>query len=234
MNTEADKTVDVPKHIAIIMDGNGRWAKQKLLNRIKGHREGAKALREAITACMENGVQFLTVYAFSTENWNRPKQEVDALMELLREFIDKELDSFIENKIRLKTIGRIHELPQDIQEKIKQAEEKTADDPAFTFVLALNYGSRGEITDAVNKIIKSGIQEINEENFSEFLYTKDIPDPELLIRTSGELRLSNFLLWQLSYAEFYFTDILWPDFKKKHLVEAIEEYKKRNRRFGKI
>lgn len=234
MNTESDKTVDVPKHIAIIMDGNGRWAKQKLLNRIKGHREGAKALRESITACMENGVQYLTVYAFSTENWNRPKQEVDALMELLREFIDKELESFIENKIRLKTIGRIHELPQDIQEKIKHAEEKTSGDPAFTFVLALNYGSRGEITDAVNKIIKCGIQEINEENFNEFLYTKDIPDPELLIRTSGELRLSNFLLWQLSYAEFYFTDILWPDFKKKHLVEAIEEYKKRNRRFGKI
>lgn len=231
MNNKTDNPL---RHIAIIMDGNGRWAKQKLLNRIKGHREGAKALREAISACMEKGVEFLTVYAFSTENWKRPKEEVDALMNLLREFIDKEMPTFMEEGIRLKTIGSKQNMPEDILAKLDEAKAKTADNKNFTFVLALNYGSRQEITDAVNEVIKSGASEINEETFSKFLYTDDIPDPELLIRTSGEQRLSNFLLWQLSYAEFHFTDVLWPDFKKEHLFTAIDEYKKRNRRFGQI
>lgn len=229
-----NKTDNALRHIAIIMDGNGRWAKQKLLGRIKGHREGAKALREAISACMEKNVEYLTVYAFSTENWQRPKEEVDALMNLLREFIDKELPNFMEKGICLKTIGRTAELPADIVKKLDDAKNKTAENQNFTFVLAINYGSRQEITDAVNNIIKSGVSEITLETFPEFLYTQNIPDPELLIRTSGEQRLSNFLLWQLSYAEFYFTDVLWPDFKKENLFAAIDEYKKRNRRFGQI
>ncbi len=232
-------TDKLPKHIAIIMDGNGRWAKSKGKLRIFGHQNGVKAVRETIEAAAELGIKFLTLYAFSTENWNRPQREITALMELLVNTIARETKTLIENKIRLTTIGDMGALPENCQKSLAASIEKTAGNKGMTLVLALSYSARWEIINAVKQIAKetaSGSlleQDINESLFSKYLTTYAIPDPELLIRTSGEHRISNFLLWQISYAELYFTPVLWPDFNREHFYEAILEYQGRERRFGK-
>lgn len=225
----------LPKHIAIIMDGNGRWAKQHGKNRIFGHHNGVKAVREVTEVCTELGVKFLTLYAFSTENWSRPKIEIIALMELLVQTIRKEVKTLTKNNIRLQAIGDIKSLPTKCYKQLLEAMDITKDNTRMTLVLALSYSSKWEIVNAVKEIIKSKIEpeEINEKMFSQFLSTKNIPDPELLIRTSGECRISNFLLWQIAYAELYFTKTLWPDFNKEELYKAIIDFQNRERRFGK-
>ncbi len=236
---EAIKDKPIPKHIAIIMDGNGRWAKQKGHERIYGHIHGVDSVRKVTEAAAEIGVKYLTLYAFSTENWNRPQEEVDALMELLVDTIHKEVSTLNKNNIRLQTIGETDKLPLSCQENLKKAIEETKNNNALTLILALNYGSRCEITSAVKKIaeeVNSGklnASEISEKIISQSLYTSAYPDPELLIRTSGEKRISNYLLWQIAYSELYFTETLWPDFKKENLFEAIYNYQQRERRFGK-
>ena len=227
-----------PRHVAIIMDGNGRWAKRKGFPKIAGHRAGAKSVEEIIKAAREAGIEILTLYTFSTENWKRPKKEVDSLMKLLEAYLDKETEKIAKKGIRVRAIGRIEGLPEGVRDKIKKIENRTKDNKGLLLNLALNYGGRPEITDAAKKIaeeVKAGKlspEDISEEVFEKYLYTKDIPDPDLLIRTSGEMRLSNFLLWQLSYSEIYVTDTLWPDFRKKDLEKAIIEYQKRERRYG--
>lgn len=229
----------LPKHIAIIMDGNGRWAKQKGKMRVFGHQNGIKAVREVIEGAGEIGVGFITLYTFSKENWNRPKYEVDALMSLMLSSINKEVKSLHKNNVRLLAIGDIESLPKSNQLELKKAIEYTKDNTGLTLVLALSYGSRWEMLQAAkNMAIKFKNNDINEDDFTELnfqneLNTKDIPDPELMIRTSGEMRISNFLLWQLAYAELYFTDKLWPDYRKEDLFEAIYDYQNRERRFGK-
>lgn len=229
----------LPKHIAVIMDGNGRWAKQQGEQRIFGHHNGVSSVRETTEAAAELGVQYLTLYAFSTENWNRPKDEVEALMELLIHTIGRETETLIKNNIRLETIGDIDSLPGSCIYELNEAKKATANGNRMTLILALSYSSKWEIVRAVKQIaedVKDGklqISDINEELFSSKLCTAGIPDPELMIRTSGEHRISNFLLWQLSYAEFYFTEKLWPDFRKNDLYEAIYDYQNRERRFGK-
>lgn len=229
----------VPQHVAIIMDGNGRWAKQRGNQRIFGHQNGVTAVRAATEAAGEIGVKYLTLYAFSSENWSRPKSEVDALMGLLVETINSEIDTLLKNDIRLLTIGDIESLPKKVQEKLRDGINRTSNCKRLTTILALSYGSRIEIADAVKKIVsdvtsgKISESEINPEMFSNYLNTSGIPDPALMIRTSGEIRLSNFLLWQLAYAELYFTPVLWPDFTKEEFFNAIIEYQKRERRFGK-
>lgn len=228
----------LPTHIAIIMDGNGRWAQLRGLPRIMGHRAGIKSVREVIKACREIGIKYLTLYAFSIENWKRPKKEVETLMRFLNEYIDKELKALKENGIRLNVIGRINGLPDYVRPRLKKAVEETKDCKSMILNVALNYSGRCEIVDAAKKFalsVKSGkhkINELDEKLFAEFLYTKDQPDPDLLIRTSGEMRISNFLLWQISYSELYVTAKLWPDFSKRDLEEAILGYQKRDRRFG--
>lgn len=227
-----------PRHIAIIMDGNGRWAKERGLPRIRGHERGAESVRAITEACVELGVEFLTVYAFSTENWKRPAAEVDALWVLLEHFIAQETPTLMKNNVRLSAIGRLHELPRSCQDALQQARELTSGNTATTLILALNYSSRTELVDAVRDLCQRATSgelqpsNIDADTISAHLYTRDIPDPDLLIRTSGELRLSNFLLWQLSYTEIYVTDKLWPDFGKADLREAITEFSKRQRRFG--
>ena len=221
------------------MDGNGRWAKKKGAARIFGHRNAIKSVRETVEGCAELGVKYLTLYAFSTENWARPKAEVDALMELLIDALRKELSTLMKNNIRLKTIGDIKQLPErcslELEEDVKSSENNTG----LTLILALNYSGRSELVKAVKDVAQKvehnelNSNQIDESLFENYLSTHEYPDPELLIRTSGELRLSNFLLWQLAYTELYFTDVLWPDFRKEHLHEAIEDYNKRERRFGK-
>lgn len=223
---------NLPRHVAIIMDGNGRWAKMRHLPKIAGHRHGIESVRRVVEYCRKLGIPVLTVYAFSTENWKRPKREVNALMGFIEEYLKKELDNFKKNQIRLNCIGRLDRLPPRIKKSIDEAMEETKSFSKLIFNVALNYGARSEIVDAVNKIIDSGRERIDEESFNQFLYTKGLPDPDLLIRTSGEMRLSNFLLWQISYTEFYFTQKLWPDFTKEDLEKAIEAYQKRNRRYG--
>ncbi|MFM9837096.1 MAG: isoprenyl transferase [Cyclobacteriaceae bacterium] len=231
---------NLPMHVAVIMDGNGRWAKRKGAARIFGHRNAIEAVRQVIEGAGEVGVKFLTLYAFSTENWGRPKEEVDALMELLVNTLQKEIASLHKNKVRLRTIGDIHQLPKDCRENLKEATEATKNNTGLTLLIALNYSGRWEILKAVNELlakVKEGTveaNEVNEQLFSQYLETKDVPDPELLIRTSGEMRISNFLLWQIAYTELYITPKLWPDFRKEDLYEAICEYQKRERRFGKV
>lgn len=231
---------NLPKHIAVIMDGNGRWARNKGAERIFGHQNAIKAVREITEGCAELGVDYLTLYAFSTENWARPKKEVDALMKLLVSTIKKETDTLIKNKVKLMAIGDIHNLPGSCQQELEEAMEITKHHDGLTLVLALSYSGRWEILEAVKQIAKEykegklDIDQINNETFPRYLSTHDIPDPELLIRTSGEMRISNFLLWQLAYTELYITDILWPDFRKNHLYESILAFQKRERRFGKI
>ena len=230
----------VPSHIAIIMDGNGRWAKQRGTQRIFGHRNGVSAVRAAIEASAELGVKYLTLYAFSTENWNRPKMEIDALMALLINTINTETETLIKNNIALKTIGDKESLPKAVQKKLNEVIERTSGGTGLTVILALSYSSRWEIVNAVKLLMndfsngKIGNDSINEEVFSSYLNTSGIPDPELMIRTSGEYRISNFLMWQLAYTELYFTSVFWPDFTKEELYKAILDFQKRERRFGKL
>lgn len=229
----------IPEHIAIIMDGNGRWAKKKGAKRIFGHRNAIKAVRESTESSAELGVKYLTLYAFSTENWNRPKFEVDSLMTLLVESIHKETGKLLKNNIRLSTIGDTESLPKVCQRELKEATQQTSHNTGMNLILALSYSGRWDIINAVKKIVsevKSGarsIEDIDPALFSQYLSTQEIPDPELLIRTSGEMRVSNFLLWQIAYSEIFISPILWPDFRKEHLYEAIIDYQKRERRFGK-
>lgn len=231
-------TMNIPVHIAIVMDGNRRWAAKRRLPKSVGHREGANTLKKIVKAADELGIKYMTVYAFSTENWARPKDEVDILMSLLLEFL-KNADREIAGKnIRIKVIGEVNELSEEIKREIARVTFNTSKNDGLTLVIALNYGSRSEITDAVKRIaadVKNGglkASDINEQLLSGYLYTSGIPDPDLIIRPSGENRLSNFLLWQSSYSELWFSDILWPDFSKKELIQAIIDYQKRNRRFG--
>jgi len=230
----------LPRHVAIIMDGNGRWARGKGLERLSGHERGAEAVRDCIKGCRELGVEYLTLYAFSTENWKRPKAEVTGLMKLLERFITKELTELNAQGVRLQAIGRIGDLPDSTQKALRTAIETTAHNTKLTLVIALSYSSRVEIVDAIQALArevaagKLDPAAIDAGLLSRHLYTRDYPDPDLLIRTSGEMRLSNFLLWQLSYTEFYITQTLWPDFRKDDLLEAVREYGKRQRRFGGI
>lgn len=230
----------IPTHIAIIMDGNGRWAKKRFLPRLAGHKAGTEGLREIIRTCSDLNVKYLTVYAFSTENWGRPEDEVAGLFNLLRVYIDAELGNLHKEGVRIETLGDISKMPVDVRKKIEDAKNKTKDNTNLQFNIALNYGSRDEILKGVqsiaDQVAKGQItcEEITEDLMSQSLYTRDMPDPDLLIRTSGELRLSNFLLWQLAYSEFYFTDVFWPDFRKEELIKAIKVYQNRKRRFGKL
>ena len=229
---------DIPQHIAIIMDGNGRWAKNHGLPRVQGHRAGAESVREAIDACKEMGVQYLTLYAFSSENWNRPEAEVSALMMLLEKFLESKLSDLMRQDVRLLAIGQLDRLPAKTRATLERVLAKTAENTSLTLVLALSYGSREEIAEATKKIaaeVKSGaleLSEISPQLFSRYLYTADIPDPDLLIRTSGEMRVSNFLLWQISYAEMIIVNKLWPEFRQGDLFDAVRAYQKRHRRFG--
>ena len=234
---EIDKE-KLPHHIAIIMDGNGRWAKKKSLNRISGHIKGVDAVREVVTACRELGIKILTLYAFSVENWKRPKEEVHALMGLLKEYLLKEREEMVQNNIRLYAIGRIEDLPLDVQTILQETMKKTEHCDGMILNLALSYGGRSEILHAVQGILsdfqkgKIRPEEITFQRFSQYLWTRGIPDPDLLIRTSGEFRISNFLLWQIAYTELYVTETLWPDFDRKELLKAIADYQSRERRFG--
>lgn len=221
----------IPNHIAIIMDGNGRWAEKRRLPRTFGHKEGADALRKIITYAGKIGVKYLTVYAFSTENWKRSKDEIDALMFLFKTYLKNEEKNIMKNNVRFLVSGRKNGVSSSLLEAIKKLEDKSRDNTGLTLNIAFNYGGRAEIIDAINSILKSGADNINEEDFSKYLYN-DIPDPELLIRTSGEFRISNFLLWQIAYSEIYITKALWPDFDEKELDKAIQSYNERDRRFG--
>lgn len=226
----------LPVHVAIIMDGNGRWAKMRKLPRIEGHKAGINSVRIAVETAYKIGIKYLTLYAFSKENWKRPKSEVDALMSLLEEYLEKEESRFLEENIRFKAIGRLEELPAHINIKLRRLEELTKDKEKMTLIIALNYGGRTEIIDAVNRILreKPGVKKIEEKTLENFLYTSGIPDPDLLIRTSGEQRISNFLLWQIAYTELWITPVLWPDFSRKDFLLAIKDYQRRERRFGGI
>lgn len=231
---------NLPEHIAIIMDGNGRWAKKKGNQRIFGHKNGVKAVREVVEGAGEIGIKYLTLYAFSTENWNRPKQEIDALMNLLVATIESEADTLIKNNVRLMTIGDTEGLPKNVASKLKKLIDKTSNNKGLTLILALNYSARWEILNAVKNIISDNNQsaidldKLDNHFFETYLNTKDIPDPDLLIRTSGEYRISNFLIWQIAYTELYFTEVLWPDYRKPDFYTAILDFQKRERRFGKI
>ena len=228
----------LPAHIAIIMDGNGRWAKQRHLPRVEGHRNGVESVRAVVRAAGEAGVKYLTLYAFSVENWNRPKDEVDALMKYLARFLRTEIAELDKSNVRLEAIGQIYRLPEFVQVQLKKTKAALAHNQGLTLILALSYGGRTEIVEAVRSLaadVKAGSiepAEITEKEISQRLYTNAFPDPDLLIRTSGEMRVSNFLLWQISYSEFVVTPTLWPDFRKPQLYEAIEEYARRHRRFG--
>ncbi|NLB87673.1 MAG: isoprenyl transferase [Syntrophomonadaceae bacterium] len=228
----------LPKHIAIIMDGNGRWAEKKFMPRTMGHRAGMSSLKKVVTAASNLNIPILTVFAFSTENWKRPVEEVDYLMNLLVEYLRKELDELHENNIRINMLGNLKTLPEFCQREIVAAIEKTANNKGMLFNIALNYGARDEMLSGVKMLIEKVLsnelsaENITEEIFTSLLYTKNIPDPDLLIRTAGEKRISNFLLWQIAYTELWFTDVLWPDFTEKDLWQAIYEYQQRDRRFG--
>jgi undecaprenyl diphosphate synthase len=236
LSTEAKASL--PKHVAVIMDGNGRWAKQHGLPRVEGHRRGADSAREIIRTAGELGIKYLTLYAFSAENWNRPKDEVDALMKYLIHYLKTETPELNKNNVHLEVIGQIYRLPENVQEHLKKSIATLSKNNGLTLVMALSYGSRIEIVDAVRRIseeVKRGKldpADINENVISDHLWTRNIPDPDLLIRTSGEMRVSNFLLWQISYAELVITPTLWPDFRKPQFFAALEEYARRNRRFG--
>lgn len=228
----------IPTHIAIIMDGNGRWARQRGLIRIRGHEKGTESVREITRECAKKHLKQLTLYAFSSENWKRPKREVNLLMKLLKEYLIKERKEIEENNIRLTAIGRINELPEDVQRELAISMEESKNNTGMVLCLALNYGGRTEIVDAAKEIIrkvkegKLRLDEITEETFREHMYMPDMQDPDLLIRTGGEMRISNFLLWEVSYAELWVTPVYWPDFRKTHLEEAIRDYANRERRYG--
>jgi undecaprenyl diphosphate synthase len=226
----------LPAHIAIIMDGNGRWAAQRHLPRVEGHRAGIDAVRDTVETAARLGIKVLTLYAFSIENWKRPAAEISTLMMLLKRYLRSELKTLLTNDIRFRVIGRMDDLADDIQDELRAAIDRTAGDTGMLFNIALNYGGRAEIVDAARRAIESGIRaaDLDEQRFSSFLYTAGQPDPDLLIRTSGEMRVSNYLLWQIAYAEIYVTETLWPDFRRRHLVEAVLAYQKRERRYGGI
>ena len=229
---------NVPTHVAIIMDGNGRWAKQRHLPRVEGHRNGVESVRAVVRAGGEFGVKYLTLYAFSVENWNRPKDEVDTLMKYLARFLKNEIGELNRNNVRLEVIGQIYRLPEFVQEQLEKTKAALSKNNGLTLILALSYGGRTEIVEAVRSIaskVKEGkleSEEITQQVFAQHLYTHNCPDPDLVIRTSGEMRVSNFLLWQISYAEFVVTQTLWPDFRRPQFCEALEEYARRHRRFG--
>lgn len=230
----------IPRHVAVIMDGNGRWAKKRLMNRINGHQQGVETVRSTVTAARKIGIEFLTLYAFSTENWSRPANEVTALMTLLKRFLAKEIDALDRQGIRLNVIGQQSRLPDDVQREIQLAMAQTVGNTGMVLNLALSYGGREEITRAVRGIVdevSSGglsVRDITEETVAERLYTAGQPDPDVLIRTSGEMRLSNFMLWQLAYAELFITDTLWPDFSQQEFLDIIKQYQTRERRYGKV
>ena len=233
-------TTKLPAHVAIIMDGNGRWAKKRLLNRVNGHEKGSDTVRKVVRACREIGISYLTLYAFSTENWQRPKAEVEALMTLLRNFLRSEQKELVENNIRLRTIGQTDRLPAKVQQALHQTISATEDNTAMTLILALSYGSRAEIIRMVQELASQAqhgeidSKSITAELIADHLYTRDIPDPDLLIRTSGEMRISNFLLWQIAYTEIFVTPTLWPDFSRDELLEILIDYQSRERRYGKV
>ena len=221
----------IPQHIAIIMDGNGRWANERGKERSYGHQAGVEAVRRITAECTRLGVKYLTLYTFSTENWGRPADEVAALMGLVLSSLEDEI--FMKNNVRFRVIGDVQRLPDAVQQKLRETEEHTAKNDAMTMVVALSYSSRWEITEAVRKIASEGLQDITEETVSQHLTTNFMPDPDLLIRTGGEVRISNYLLWQIAYAELYFSSVMWPDFTKEHFYEIMVDYQKRQRRFGK-
>jgi undecaprenyl diphosphate synthase len=233
-------TTKLPTHVAIIMDGNGRWAKKRLLNRINGHEKGSETVRTIVRTCREIGISYLTLYAFSTENWQRPKTEVKALMALLKKFLHSERKEMVENNIRLRVIGQLDRLPAEVREALDQTMAATKEQTGMNLILALSYGGRAEIVRMVREVaekIKRGIidpQAVNEGLVSDHLYTRDIPDPDLLIRTSGEMRISNFLLWQIAYTELFVTTTLWPDFSKEELLQILKDFQARVRRFGAV
>jgi undecaprenyl diphosphate synthase len=228
----------LPQHVAIIMDGNGRWARERGKPRILGHRAGIESVRDVVRACSQIGIGYLTLYTFSRENWRRPRREVRALMGMLRDLLRREIEELDENDVCVRAIGRIEDLPQSVREEISRAHERTKDNEGLVLVLALSYGGRDEIVDATARAVGEAVsgrllpEDINEEAFARFLYAPDIPDPDLLIRTSGELRVSNFLLWQIAYSEIWVTDVLWPDFTRQDLFDALRSYQTRERRFG--
>lgn len=228
----------LPCHVAVIMDGNGRWAQERNLPRAAGHRTGMESLRTVVKLCSQLGIKILTVYAFSTENWKRPQEEVSVLMGLLYEYIKKELDELNKEQVQIRVIGRLKELPEKAQQEIKRAVELTANNSKLIFNIALNYGGRAEIVDAARKLASLAVEgkikpeDITEEVVQQYLYTAELPDPDLLIRPAGEKRISNFLLWQIAYTEFYFTKVYWPDFREEEFLKAIDAYLKRKRRFG--
>jgi undecaprenyl diphosphate synthase len=230
----------LPRHVAIIMDGNGRWAKLRRKRRVEGHRAGIAAVRDVVETSARLGLEVLTLYAFSIENWKRPKAEVATLMGLLKRYLRMELDSLLRNNIRFQVIGRIDELPADVQQELQRGIERTREERGLLFNIALNYGGRAEITDAVRRLLEDVLRNgrdarhVDEATLSSYMYTAGQPDPDLLIRTSGELRVSNFLLWQIAYAEIWVTDVLWPDFRRRHLLQAIVDFQKRERRYGGI
>ena len=236
--TARSDNLKIPRHVAIIMDGNGRWAAERGLPRTEGHRRGADSVQTIVETCGEMGIEFLTLYAFSTENWKRPKTEVAALMKMLERFLKTKTEEMQKQNVRLQAIGRLHDLPEAVQKQLHKSIEQTSQNTGLTLVLALSYGAREEILDGIRSLLESVEKGhldkamIDADVFSKHLYTRYYPDPDLLIRTSGEMRLSNFLLWQLSYTEFYITQTLWPDFRKEQFHEAIREYTRRDRRFG--
>ena len=223
-----------PNHIAFIIDGNGRWAKQRGLPRSMGHKAGIVTCKEIINECFNLGINFVSIYGFSTENWNRPKDEVDTIFELLREFLSKNLDDYVSKGIKVYVSGDISKFKEDLQEKILNIVDQTKNNDKLKVNICLNYGGRAEIVRAVNNIIKSGEKSIDEDSFKKYLYTSELTDPDLIVRTSGEYRISNFMLYQLAYSEFYFPKVLWPDFNKKELLLAINNFQSRKRRFGSI
>ena len=227
----------LPRHVAVIMDGNGRWAKQRNLPRLEGHRAGAKSVREVVETCARLGIKVLTLYAFSKENWKRPQSEVRTLWRLLEDYLKKEDKVLVQNDFRLMVIGQKEKIPSSVRQELERVEKLTEKNERLVIVLAVNYGGRAEIVDAVKKMALAkdrDLKALDEETFSTFLYTGQLPDPDLLIRTSGEFRVSNFLLWQIAYSEIWITQDFWPDFRKKHLLQALIDYQKRERRFGDI
>lgn len=240
LQDDLKKSGEIPIHIAIIMDGNGRWAKKRGLPRVAGHKRGVETVKDIVKACAQIGVKFLTLYTFSTENWNRPKDEVSTLMRLLVKTLRKEVNELNENNVKLVTIGDVKALPEEVQKELRDSMIKTSDNKRMTLNLALSYSGRWELLEAIRSIAvnaadgRLNIDDINEDCISGFLNTKNIPDPDLLIRTSGEFRVSNFLLWQIAYTEFFITDVFWPEFKRVHLYQAIKNFQGRERRFGKV
>lgn len=229
-----EKLKKVPSHVAIIMDGNGRWATKRGLPRNFGHREGVKAIERTIYACLKYGIKYCTFFAFSTENWKRSKEEIDGIFNLLREYIDKDDNIFTKNNVKVTSIGVLDPFPEDLKKSLINIKEKTINFDRLNVCFALNYGGRDDITRAINKIIEQDVKRVTEKGILNMLDTRSMPEPDLIIRTSGEMRISNFLLYQMAYSELYFPKVLWPDFNEKHFIKALKNYQKRNRRYGGI